>query len=74
MAVPCASADQLPLSADNAWVDVAPRLGTLVLFWSHRVEHEVMPALAPRYALSLWMHVDERQHAGWMDAPPSGVD
>ena len=48
-------------------MEVAPRLGSLVLFWSHRVEHEVLPSLAPRFALSLWMHVDERQPGGWME-------
>ena len=49
-------------------LEVAPTCGTLVLFWSHRVPHEVMPASTPRYALSLWMTVDAaRQATGWMD-------
>ena len=57
----------LPAAGEAGWVEVAPRLGSLVLFWSHRVEHEVLPSLAPRFALSLWMHVDERQPEGWME-------
>jgi SM-20-related protein len=57
----------LPAAGEQGWVEVAPRLGSLVLFWSHRIEHEVLPAVAPRFALSLWMHVDELQPAGWMD-------
>lgn len=57
-------------------LDVPPRLGTLVLFWSHRVPHEVLPAATPRFALSLWMLVDPaRQPDGWLcgsanDEPP----
>jgi SM-20-related protein len=48
-------------------VDVEPVLGALVLFWSHRVEHEVLPAHAPRYALSLWMSVAPDQPLGWLE-------
>ena len=46
---------------------VEPRAGTLVLFWSHRVPHEVAPAATTRFALSLWMCVDpEQQPPGWL--------
>ena len=39
-------------------VDVSPKANRLVLFWSDaRVPHEVRPALAPRYALSIWYHL-----------------
>lgn len=47
--------------------DVEPTLGALALFWSHRVEHEVLPARTPRYALSLWMSVAPDQPVGWLD-------
>ncbi len=36
-------------------VDLEPRAGRLVLFDSASVEHEVLPAHAPRWALSAWM-------------------
>ena len=53
--------------AASAAVDVEPRRGTLAPFWSHRVPHEVLPAQAPRFALSLWMCVDaQRQPDGWL--------
>jgi SM-20-related protein len=48
--------------------DVEPTLGALALFWSHRVEHEVLPAHAPRYALSLWISVAPDQPAGWRNS------
>ena len=48
------------------YVEIEPRRGTLALFWSHRVEHEVMPARTPRFALSLWMCVAPEQPAGWL--------
>ncbi len=34
--------------------DVAPRLGRLVLFLSDRLEHEVLPVHAPRFAATAW--------------------
>ena len=49
--------------------EVEPRAGTLVLFWSHRMPHEVLPAAAPRFALSLWMCTATDQPDGWMPRP-----
>lgn len=37
-------------------VDVAPLLDRLVVFLSERVEHEVLPALAPRWAATAWYY------------------
>jgi SM-20-related protein len=49
------------------YVEVEPRRGTLAIFWSHRVPHEVMPASRTRFAISVWMSVDpQRQQAGWL--------
>lgn len=51
--------------ADGGWLrlhlaagplDVAPRLDRLVVFLSERVEHEVLPALAPRWAVTAWFY------------------
>ncbi len=39
---------------DNAFVDVTPAAGTLVLFLSGAVEHEVMPCHAARVAITAW--------------------
>lgn len=36
-------------------VVVAPRMGTLVMFMSHLVPHEVKAASKYRYAMTLWM-------------------
>ena len=44
--------------AAEPFLELEPRRGTLVLFWSHLVPHEVLPARAARYALSLWMCVE----------------
>lgn len=41
----------------SASVDVAPRANRLVIFYSdERVPHEVLPAHAERFALSIWYH------------------
>jgi SM-20-related protein len=37
-------------------LDVAPRLDRLVVFLSERVEHEVLPAYAPRWAVTAWFY------------------
>ena len=37
-------------------VDVAPLLDRLVVFLSERVEHEVLPVLAPRWAATAWYY------------------
>ena len=40
---------------DGLHEDVAPEAGTLVIFRSKTVLHEVLPSYAPRIALSLWL-------------------
>jgi hypothetical protein len=40
---------------DGAYTDVAPHAGRLVLFQSRLVEHEVLPALRTRWAVSAWL-------------------
>ena len=40
----------------RAHVDVAPTGGTLVLFLSGAVDHEVLPCTVPRVAVSAWLH------------------
>jgi SM-20-related protein len=39
----------------QAYTDVAPHAGRLVLFQSRLVEHEVLPALRTRWAVSAWL-------------------
>ena len=34
--------------------DIAPRLGTTVLFLSDEIEHEVLPATQPRFSIAAW--------------------
>ncbi len=40
----------------NPPVDVEPVLDRLVVFLSERIEHEVLPAHAPRWALTAWYY------------------
>ena len=54
-------------ASDDPHVEVEPRIGTLALFWSHLVPHEVMPARSRRFALSLWMCVGPEQPKGWLE-------
>ena len=46
----------LRLHPEEGVVDVAPRLDSLVVFLSERIEHEVLPAHAPRLALTAWYY------------------
>ena len=43
-----------------SFVDVQPRAGTLVLFRSDAIEHEVLDTFAPRLVLAGWWHSDSR--------------
>lgn len=52
------------------WHEVWPEAGTLVLFRADRMLHEVRPAHARRYALSLWFCGQHLAYGG-DDAPPS---
>mmetsp|Transcript_108823 Transcript_108823/g.209096 ORF Transcript_108823/g.209096 Transcript_108823/m.209096 type:complete len:557 (+) Transcript_108823:159-1829(+) len=55
----------LPFSAvppaPEALLDVQPVRNTLVLFWSHAVEHEVLPAWRSRYAVSMWLRTAKEE-------------
>jgi SM-20-related protein len=44
-----------PAEEEQAFVDVAPVAGRLLLFDASAVEHEVRPSHAARWALSAWM-------------------
>jgi SM-20-related protein len=46
----------LCLYPEGAPLEVAPRLDTLVVFLSERLEHEVLPAWAPRLAATAWYY------------------
>jgi len=41
--------------------DIAPKLGTSVLFLSEEVEHEVMPSTQTRYSIAAWFRQREMQ-------------
>uniref|UniRef100_A0A8C8DID1 Prolyl 4-hydroxylase alpha subunit Fe(2+) 2OG dioxygenase domain-containing protein n=1 Tax=Oryzias sinensis TaxID=183150 RepID=A0A8C8DID1_9TELE len=47
------------------FVDIEPKFDRLLLFWSDRRNpHEVQPAFATRYAITVWyFHADERARA-----------
>jgi len=45
---------ELRLHLPDGTHDIAPRMGTLVLFLSADIEHEVMPATLPRYSVAAW--------------------
>jgi SM-20-related protein len=49
-----ADGGELRLHVEPEPHDIAPRSGRLIVFLSDRVEHEVLPARAPRYAATAW--------------------
>jgi len=42
-------------SDESEYIDVAPRGGTLVVFDSRRIEHQVLPTAKDRFALTCWI-------------------
>lgn len=45
----------LPGQSGETWVDILPLAGSLVMFDSQAIEHEVLPALRPRTSLAGWL-------------------
>ncbi len=54
--------------AGDAELRVAPRFGTLAVFLSEEVEHEVLPASRPRYSVTGWFRING-SIAGEIDPP-----
>lgn len=55
-----------------ARVDVAPEVGTLVLFHSTRLLHRVMPSARERLCFTIWLHQRRRGPAGGAGRPTPG--
>jgi SM-20-related protein len=51
---PDAAGGQLRLHLTGGAVDIAPRLGTVAIFLSAEVDHEVLPATQPRHSVAAW--------------------
>jgi SM-20-related protein len=47
---------ELRLHLDEGPLDVAPLLDRLVVFLSEKLEHEVLPSAAERWAVTAWYH------------------
>lgn len=47
------------------WQVVPPRSGTMAVFRSGDILHQVAPSHVPRYALSLWIVCDGLRRAEW---------
>jgi len=41
-------------AAGDPGVTIPPHANRLVVFWSDRVPHEVLPAHGPRFAMTVW--------------------
>ena len=54
--VPAHTAEGEAPAGTTPCVDVYPHAGTVVLFRSDVVMHEVRPAHKPRFAASMWFH------------------
>lgn len=50
---------------------IAPELGTLAVFLSEDIPHEVRPALRDRYSIAGWFRVNDRAVAPSLQAPPA---
>jgi hypothetical protein len=49
-------------------IDIAPRGDTLVIFRADRILHEVRPAKAKRFAITIWLYGGSRVHAAKLRA------
>ncbi|HEU0152992.1 MAG TPA: 2OG-Fe(II) oxygenase [Arenimonas sp.] len=58
---PDGAGGELRLHLPDGPVDIAPRLGTVALFLSAEVEHEVLPATHPRYSVAAWFRQRPRR-------------
>ena len=45
----------------ETFTDVSPTGGTLIIFDSEKVEHEVLPSTKDRYALTLWINGERKE-------------
>lgn len=53
---PSSSSSCFPAKSNSdRHIDIAPCYGTLIIFDSLRIEHEVLPAFRPRFALTAWL-------------------
>ncbi|MAK61196.1 MAG: hypothetical protein CMK09_09485 [Ponticaulis sp.] len=62
-----------PVGEDEAAVPLArilPASGTLVLFLSEEIPHEVLPTTRDRYSIAGWFRVNDRMTAPGLQAPP----
>lgn len=53
---------QLRLHLAQGPVDVIPNAGTMVVFLSESIEHEVLPATRDRYSIAGWFRVNQSIH------------
>ena len=51
----------LRLHLDDGHHDIAPNMGTSVIFLSEEIEHEVLPAMQTRYSIAAWFRQREIQ-------------
>jgi SM-20-related protein len=51
---PADAGGALRLHLPDGAIDIAPRTGTVVMFLSDEIEHEVLPATQPRLSIAAW--------------------
>lgn len=51
---PVDAGGELRLHLANGYQDIAPHMGTSVIFLSEEIEHEVLPATQTRYSIAAW--------------------
>lgn len=64
----------LRLYGENGWEDVLPEAGSLVVFRSDSVHHEVLPASRLRFSLTGWFRRRGASVLGPIAAPGAGRD
>lgn len=53
--------EKINIEEKETFTDVSPTGGTLIIFDSEKVEHEVLPSTKDRYAITLWINGKRRE-------------
>lgn len=58
-------------SPENA-IDVYPESGRLLIFYSSKIPHEVLPTFGERHAITIWYYDTDERKAALLDAEKTG--
>ncbi len=61
-----------PLNSPENVIDVYPESGRLLIFYSSKIPHEVLPTFGERHAITMWYYDTDERKAALLDAEKIG--